>query len=435
MSDATPTMPDGWADTTWGDIATLEYGRALRGYEDRVDKFRVYGTNGPIGWHSEALSPTGTVVIGRKGAYRGVHLSKGPCWVIDTAFYLKPRLPLNLRWVYYQLLTQDINRMDSGSAIPSTSRDAFYQLPVRVPPEPIQRAIAHILGTLDDKIELNRQMNQTLEQIAAALFKSWFVDFDPVRAKAAGRQPEGMDAETAALFPDRLVESEIGEIPQGWDVERVERIGSIVCGKTPSTRNPDYYGDDVPFITIPDMRGRIFATATQKRISFAGAASQARKTLPAGSIAVSCIATPGLVAITSEAAQTNQQINTVIPNDKAETYFWYWSLRNLGDEIRRGGSGGSVFANLSTSRFAALRVLAPPASIRHSYHQLVAPMFDRILSNDRESSTVIALRDVLLPRFLSGELRIPLDLRDEEAEPMQPETKVRMVQDSLVELT
>ncbi len=213
-----------WQVTTWGELATLEYGKSLRGYELSNGPYRVYGTNGPIGWHNKALYPSPSVIIGRKGAYRGVHYCSAPFFVIDTAFYLKPKVEIDTRWAYYELLTQDINGMDSGSAIPSTSREDFYGLPVQVPPLPEQRAIAHVLGALDEKIELNRGMNETLEEMARALFKDWFVDFDPVRAKIQGRWRRGeslpgLPAEYYDLFPDCLVESELGEIPEGWEVK------------------------------------------------------------------------------------------------------------------------------------------------------------------------------------------------------------------------
>ena len=290
-------------------------------------------------------------------------------------------------------------------AVAGITGSDLAQLEIPVPPLPEQRAIAHILGTLDDKIELNRRMNEALEAMARALFKSWFVDFDPVRAKAKGRDP-GLPKPVANLFPDSFDDSELGEIPKGWGVWHVADIGNVICGKTPSTQVSEYYGHDVPFITIPDMHGKIFATMTQKQLSRSGIASQQKKTLSVGAICVSCIATPGLVVITSEEAQTNQQINTVVPARSDETYLWYWSLRNLGDEIRAGGSGGSVLTNLSTGRFAELRVLAPPARLRSCYHLLVAPLFNRILANETESRTLAALRDTLLPKLISAALRV-----------------------------
>ncbi len=187
---------------------------------------------------------------------------------------------------------------------------------------------------------------------------------------------------------------------------RVSDVGNVVCGKTPSTKVTEYYGDDVPFVTIPDMHGNVFATATQRKLSHAGAASQANKTLPPGTICVSCIATPGLIVVTTEESQTNQQINSVVLREPNQTYYWFWVFRNLGDEVRAGGSGGSVLTNLSTGRFSELRVLASTTELRRSYHSPVAALFERIRVNLRETDALAALRDTLLPKFLSGEIRI-----------------------------
>lgn len=302
-----------------------------------------------------------------------------------------------------------ISQMTGSSGRQRVPIDALRRLEVPIPSLAEQRAIAEILGSLDDKIELNRRMNETLEAMARAIFKSWFVDFDPVRAKMEGRWRKGqslpgLPSDLYDLFPDHFVDSELGEIPAGWKVGRVSDIGIIICGKTPSTRQPEYYGDDVPFITIPDMHGKTLSIVTQKRLSHAGAASQHNKMLPPGSICVSCIATPGLVVITSEVAQTNQQINSVIPINMNHKFFWYWILRELGDDIRASGSGGSVLSNLSTSRFAELRILAPTSEVRSSYHSHVATLFDHILATDRGTITLAAIRDALLPKLISGQI-------------------------------
>ncbi|HEH8639352.1 TPA: restriction endonuclease subunit S, partial [Pseudomonas aeruginosa] len=229
-------MSSEWSETTWGEIASLEYGKAIRDYQNASGGVPVYGTNGPIGWHHTPLCNSDGVVIGRKGAYRGVHYSPKPFFVIDTAFYLKPKIELSARWAYYCLLTYDINGMDSGSAIPSTSRDEFYKLPVKVPALAEQHRLVEVLSLLDDRITLLRETNATLEAIAQALFKSWFVDFDPVRAKAEGRQPEGMDAATAALFPDSFEESELGLVPKGWRTTGVAQVAEVVKGKSYSSK-------------------------------------------------------------------------------------------------------------------------------------------------------------------------------------------------------
>ncbi len=313
----------------------------------------------------------------------------------------------------YQYLTskeisswlQHLAESRSGT-FPQITFDEVASLELPLPPLPEQKAIAHILGTLDDKIELNRRMNATLEAMARALFQSWFVDFDPVRAKLDGRKPAGLDAATAALFPVTFQDSTLGHIPKGWEVKTVGEIGNVVCGKTPSTAVSDYYGNDIPFITIPDMHGNVFAASTSRKLSHAGADSQANKTLPPGSICVSCIATPGLVVITSENSQTNQQINSVVPHQHDESYFWYWVMTGLGAEIASSGSGGSVLANFSKGRFETLQVINPSHAIIRAYHSSVSPLFEKILANTHQSRTLSTLREALLPKLLSGELSI-----------------------------
>jgi type I restriction enzyme, S subunit len=300
-----------------------------------------------------------------------------------------------------------IENMHVGTMIPHFKKGDFDKLMLQIPNRTSQEFIGGIYRTLSDKIELNRRMNETLESMARAIFKSWFVDFDPVRAKMDGQQPAGMNPETAALFPDSFEEQDGEMIPKGWRFARVADIGKVICGKTPSTKVTEYYGNDVPFITIPDMHGKIFPITTKKRLSFAGVESQRKKTLPVGAICVSCIATPGLTVMTLEESHTNQQINSVVPHDSTAKYFWFWTLHGLGEVIRAGGSGGSVLSNLSTGRFSELRVLSPPEHLRSEYHNAVRGQFGRLLANERECQTLANLRDTLLPKLLSGELRVP----------------------------
>ena len=159
---ADSVVPKGWTRKRWGDIATLEYGKSLRDYRESGGKYRVFGTNGPIGFHDVALCKSEGIVIGRKGAYRGVHYSPEPFFVIDTAFYLKPKAALDLKWAYYELVRFDINSMDSGSAIPSTSRDDFYGIPVILPPPQIQEAFGKIVGEWFATMFANYHQSRTL---------------------------------------------------------------------------------------------------------------------------------------------------------------------------------------------------------------------------------------------------------------------------------
>ena len=400
-----------WRTALWGELATLEYGKSLRGYGSTAGPYKVYGTNGPIGWHSEPLCPYASVIIGRKGAYRGVHYSPDPFFVIDTAFYLKPKVELDTRWAYYQLITQDINGMDSGSAIPSTSREDFYGLSVVVPPLPEQRAIAHVLGTLDDKIELNRRMNETLEAMARALFKSWFVDFDPVRAKMEGRWRRGeslpsLPAEHYDLFPDSLVPSELGEIPEGWGVGTVSQLSKrIQNGGTPTRSEPTYWEPrDIPWLTSGEVR-QSFVLDTLDYISRRGLEHSSAKMISARSILVALYgATAGQVSMNIRPLTTNQAVSAIIPSD-GNRYFCLISLKlQVGELANR--AIGSAQQNLSKQAVESTNVVLPPIKLRLVFDSIVEGSFERIFANLSESHALAAQRDALLPRLVSGEVRI-----------------------------
>ena len=189
-------------------------------------------------------------------------------------------------------------------------------------------------------------------------------------------------------------------------MKAIGEIGNVICGKTPPTAETNNYGDDIPFITIPDMHGNVFGASTARKLSHTGANTQANKTLPPESICVSCIATPGLVVITSEKSQTNQQINSVVPHQSDEAYFWYWVMTGLGAEIASSGSGGSVLTNLSKGRFETLQVIKPPHALIAAYHCAARPLFENILANTHQSRTLATLRDSLLPQLLSGNLQV-----------------------------
>ena len=395
-----------WQEVRWGDLATLEYGRALRGYDTARGPVRVFGTNGPIGWNDEALCSYPSVIVGRKGAYRGIHYSSNPFFAIDTAFYLKPKREMDVRWAYYQLLTQDINGMDSGSAIPSTSRDEFYSLPLLLPPLSEQRAIAHILGTLDDKIELNRRMNETLEAMARALFKSWFVDFEPVRAKMEGRDT-GLPQHLADLFPDRMVESELGEIPEGWEVKSLAETVEIIGGGTPRTSVPHYWDGDIPWFSVVDAptQSEIWVVDTAKKITQIGIENSSARILPVGTTIISARGTVGRIALVGVPMAMNQSCYGLRRSGPTHGLFNYFTIRALVVLLQQH-THGSVFNTITRDTLATVYVVSPCSDILDAYERLVWPAFERIRSGLFQSRTLVTIRDTLLPKLISGEIRI-----------------------------
>ena len=205
----------GWRETTLGEFAPFRYGKSLpaskRNPSGRVP---VLGSNGVVGHHDSALTDGPTVIIGRKGTAGAIHYSPVSCWPIDTTFFVTGSDAELVRFKYYALGALGLDGMNTDSAVPGLNRSAAHAREVRVPEEQEQRAIARVLGALDDKIELNRRMSETLEEMARALFRSWFVDFDPVRAKAEGR-PSGLPPDLDALFPASFEASELGRYRRG----------------------------------------------------------------------------------------------------------------------------------------------------------------------------------------------------------------------------
>ena len=389
-----------WKPTTWGELANLEYGKGLTGYENASGDYPVYGTNGKIGWHTEPLFNKAGVIIGRKGAYRGVHYSKTPFFVIDTAFYLKPKVELDLRWAYYQLLTQDINGMDSGSAIPSTSRPDFYALPVKLPSIPEQRAIVDVLGSLDDKIELNRCMNTTLEAMAKALFKSWFVDFDPVRAKAEYRQPYGMDAETAALFPDDFEESPLGEIPRGWKVRTLDGIAKYLNGLA-LQKFPPKCDDYLPVIKIAQLRKNSTEYADKASTNL-----DPDYIVDDGDVLFSWSGSLEVVIWCGGKGALNQHLFKVTSDIYPKWFYYLWTKHHLADFQQIAAGKATTMGHIQRHHLKQALTLVPPKRTLHWMTEQISPMIDLYIKNAVQSRNLAAMRDGLLPRLMRGEVRV-----------------------------
>jgi type I restriction enzyme, S subunit len=306
----------------------------------------------------------------------------------------------------YKLLTYDINSMDSGSAIPSTSRDEFYQLPLDLPPLPIQRQIAAILSTFDDKIELNRQMNRTLEAMARALFQSWFVDFDPVRAKMRGEQPEGMDAETAALFPDALVEIEGREVPEGWEfgtIVDVAYINKSVLGKNDTL-------DKVDYIEISAVsKGEISEIVEYTR---GNEPSRARRRLNHGDVALSTVRPDRqayfLAINPAKSLIASTGFAVASARDKDCWPFIYSALtREEVFTILGQAADGGAYPAVNASVIGDLEMIIPQhKALFQKFSDAAAPLLLQADCFRRESTHLSTLRDSLLPRLLSGEVDV-----------------------------
>ena len=279
------------------------------------------------------------------------------------------------------------------------------QIPLPTLPE--QRAIAHILGTLDDKIELNRRMNETLEAIARALFKSWFVDFDPVRAKAEGREPD-LSKSIADLFPARLVDSELGDIPEGWAVGTIGDIADVVGGSTPSTKEPTYWDGGTHYWATPKDLAPLATPVlleTERRITDAGLDQIGSGLLPAGTVLLSSRAPIGYLAIAEVPVAINQGFIAMKPRKGVSNLFLLLWAHAAHEEIL-SHANGSTFLEISKANFRPISLVAPPTAVFGAFDRLARPLYRKIVSNERGSRTLATLRDALLPKLVSGELRV-----------------------------
>ena len=236
-----------WIATTLGEFTTLQRGHDLPKQDRREGDVPILGSFGITGWHDEAKVKGPGVTVGRSGASFGVvSYSDQDFWPLNTALFVKDFHGNDERFAYYFLQSIDFKRFNSGSAVQSLNRNHVHPMEILVPPLPDQRAIASILGALDDKIELNRRTNATLESLARAIFKSWFVDFDPVKINA-GQMPASSqalakyDPKFLDLFPSTFKDSELGPIPEGWSVVRADEVYDVAIGKTPPRKQKQWF--------------------------------------------------------------------------------------------------------------------------------------------------------------------------------------------------
>jgi type I restriction enzyme S subunit len=434
-------MASEWVETTIGELLARDGGSVKTGPFGTTLKANEYSTEGvplisvgEVGYGSlrvhentpraprevverlpEYVLEPGDIVFGRKGA-------------VDRSAFVKPeqagwflgsdgirlRLPKtsDAHFIAYQLQSVDTRswliQHATGTTMASLNQAIIERVPIVLPPLPEQRAIAHILGTLDDKIELNRRMSETLEAMARALFKSWFVDFDPVRAKMQGRDP-GLPKPFADLFPARLVDSELGEIPEGCAVKTIGDLAEVVGGSTPATKEAAYWEDGIHYWATPKDLSALSVPVlleTERRITDAGLNQISSGLLSAGTVLLSSRAPIGYLAIAEVPVAINQGFIAMKPRKGVSNLFLLLWAQYAHEEIL-SHANGSTFLEISKSNFRPISVVAPLEDIFIAFDRIVRPIYQRIVSNERESRTLAALRDALLPKLVSGEMRVP----------------------------
>lgn len=314
-------------------------------------------------------------------------------------------------FLYYWMASQEFvdgaTRGSEGTRMPRAKWDYVSRFRTPITDKKEQQAIGEVLSALDHKIALNRQMCETLEKTAAALFRSWFVDFDPVKAKMEGRMPEGMSADLLSLFPDRFEDSEMGAIPSGWKISEIGKLVDAVGGSTPSTKNPAFWDGKNFWATPKDLSAlthRVLLN-TERKITDMGLNEISSGLLPEGTVLLSSRAPIGYVAVAEVPVAINQGFIALKPSKKLGTQFaLHWTIENL--EKIKSHANGSTFQEISKSAFRPLKVCCPPQKLLESFEQIASSLHSRCVELVKQNNTLTKTRDTLLPKLISGELRV-----------------------------
>ena len=318
--------------------------------------------------------------------------------------------PAFLRWLvrgpdWWDQVAKFIN---VGAVFDSLRCRDIPNFELTIPPLADQRAITALLNSLDDRIALLRETNVTLEAIAQALFKSWFVNFDPVRAKQHGLAPTGMDEATAALFPDGFEESTLGSVPRGWRTGSILEVADLLSGGTPKTDRSEFWGGHIAWASAKDVSqaaGSILVS-TERTITTAGLERSATKLIPRlATVVVARGATTGRMVMFGREMAMNQTCYGL--TSKLDTPVALYCLLRREVEALVNSAHGSVFDTITTSTFARSIVIQPPTSILARFEAIGRPLFERIAESTARIQTLATLRDTLLPRLISGQLRLP----------------------------
>ena len=396
-------------------VSEDEYSKYRKNLNDRTILVSINGTLGNV-----ALYRGENVVLGKSACYFNVRED------VDKGF---------VRYVVSGPAFQDyIHTLATGSTIKNVSLKLMRDFKFELPPITEQRRVASILGALDDRIALLRETNTTLEAIAQALFKSWFVDFDPVRAKQQGRAPEGMDEATAELFPDEFEESELGLVPRGW------RNGVLLdlADLNPESWTVRKHPETITYIDLANAKDNEIVALTE--YPFAEAPSRARRVLRDGDTIIGTVR-PGnrsfaFICHAPDHLTGSTGFAVLRPTNVSNTeYVHLAATQDVSIEHLAHVADGGAYPAVRPEVVAALPCVLPSESVMAVFHGVVAPLLSKVVENQHQAQTLATLRDTLLPRLISGQLQLSdLDVSEIHA-PTTPEgMNPTMIKRSISEL-
>ncbi|MDC8773350.1 restriction endonuclease subunit S [Roseateles albus] len=402
-------MSSEWKQTTVGEQATLQRGFDITKAAQRAGQVPVVSSAGISSWHDTAMVRGPGVVLGRKGVVGSVHFVRQDYWPHDTSLWVKDFHGNDESFVYYFFLAHAkvLSALDVGSANPTLNRNHVHPIAVSWPGDlEEQVAIAKFLGSLDDRITLLRETNVTLEAISQALFKSWFVDFDPVRAKSQGLVPEGLDEATAALFPDSFEESALGLVPKGWRAGSIGDFAQLTKGTVNPGNHPDKLFDHYSLPAFDKgqrpmlERGEMIKSNKTPVPPDAVLLSKLNPHIPRVWLPGAC----GPTAVCSTEFLVFQSIGV----GSRELIYSLFSSPDFVSRLQQLVTGTSnSHQRIKPDQVALMNAVVPSSSVAKAFESVTRVLFDRVQANREKELTLSTLRDTLLPRLISGQLRLP----------------------------
>jgi len=395
-----------WKEITLGDFMTLQRGFDLPESSRIAGSSPIIASTGIVGTHNKAMVKGPGVVIGRSGSIGGGQFIQSDFWPLNTTLWVKDFKGNDPRFCYYLLKSIDLTRFNAGSGVPTLNRNHIHPLPINVPTSITeQKAIAHILGSLDDKIELNRRMNETLEAMARAIFKDWFVDFGPTRAKIEGRAPY-LPEPIWSLFPD-AIDPQSG-LPIGWEIAPFESIVSVKDGTHDSPKMSDF---GYPLITSKHLKNGYIDFDSAYLISEKDFLEvNKRSKVDRLDILITMIGTVGNLFFVDYksidfAIKNVGLFKTSEKPHLAEYLYLYLGSSNITNYLASRQSG-TTQSYLTLKTLRTIPVVLPKVELVEAFKTKISSIFERIAVNRDESRTLAELRDRLLPKLMSGQIRV-----------------------------
>lgn len=370
-------IPETWQESRVRDHIELAYGDGLPGRDRKKGTIPVFGSNGITGFHDKALVKGPGIIIGRKGTVGQVVFSKTDFWPIDTTYYVKIKGDDDIVFWYYFLRTLGLNQMNSHSAVPGLNRDNVYEITALLPSLPEQRAIAKVLSDLDEKVELNHKMNKTLEAIAQAIFKRWFVDFE---------------------FPRYEKSKFVNDLPEGWYQGKLIDVCDIIMGQSPPGETYNESGNGIVFY----QGNRDFGFRFPLPRVYCTAPTRIAK---AFDILISVRAPVGALNITLEKCAIGRGVAALRMKQYSNGFLFYF-LSTRKDLWDRFNSEGTVFGCLNKREFQKIDLVIPSHMIMEQFDTVIKPIEAIIRKNEVENRLLVGIRDSLLPRLMSGKIRV-----------------------------